>query len=111
MARAIGNFSPTNPPENELFSFDFTTQLRPGDSVKASPAPVWSVIAAIQGPTGDPSPEDRLDGAPTLFGNITTQRMGGWIAGVTYAPSATVHTTLGDILTLWAYCPDEPIGC
>lgn len=109
MARAVGDFSPTNPPESELFSFDFTTQLRPGDAVTGTPA--WTCIVAVEGPTGDPTPADRLIGGPTLFGNITTQRMAGWIAGVTYAVSADAQTVLGDTLTLWAYCPDEPIGC
>lgn len=111
MARALGNFSPTNPPESELFSFDFTTELRAGDAVKASPAPAWACIVAVAGETGDPTPQNRIVGSQTLFGNITTQRMAGWVSGVSYAVSATVQTVLGDTLVLWAYCPDEPIGC
>ena len=111
MARAVGDFSPTNPPESELFSFDFTEQLRPGDSVKSTVAAEWTCIVAVAGLTGDPSPQDRLVDSPTIFGNITTQRMAGWVAGVTYAVSAEVETVLGDTLLLWAYCPDETVGC
>ena len=59
----------------------------------------------------DPTAADRLIDAPTVFGTTTTHRMGGWVAGVSYAISANVATVLGDTLTLWAYCPDEIIGC
>lgn len=71
----------------------------------------WECIVAVEGLAGDPTPADRLIGPSTLFGNITTQRMADWVDGVTYAISATAETVLGDTLVLWAYCPDEPIGC
>ena len=106
MAEAVGAFSPTNPDESELFTFDFVNDLRPGDSIDGTPE--WAVLAVAG---VDPNASNIPIGSPTVFGTTVTQRMAGWVSGVTYAISATVTTALGDTKTLWAYCPDEPIGC
>ncbi len=109
MAQAIGDFAPPpNPAESELYSFDFVNDLTPGDSIVASPAPVWA-CAVVAGT--DPDPASRLVGDPTTFGTTTTQRGAGFLPGVRYVLSATVKTAMGNTLVLWAYLYCEPVGC
>lgn len=106
MAEAIGQFSITNTPESELFTFDFANDLRPGDSIASVTS--WTCGVAVG---TDAGAAGRVSGSPTLFGSRVTQRGGGFLPGVTYVMTALVHTALGDDLDLWAYLPCGVIGC
>lgn len=105
MAEAVGQFSITNTPESELFTFDFVNDLRPGDSIASAG---WTCSAAVG---TDAGAAGRVTGSPTVLGTRVTQRGGGFLPGVTYVMTALVHTALGDDLDLWAYLPCEAIGC
>jgi hypothetical protein len=106
VARAVGNFSPTNPPESELFTFDFVNDLRPGDSIASVTSWTNSVVEGV-----DPNVAGTVVGAATIFGTKVTQRMKNWAPGVIYSSCCLVHTAFGDDLDLWALCPDEAVGC
>ena len=102
--KARGSFSPMNPGESEIFAFDFTQDLAPGDSVVANPPPVWACTVA-QGGVSNP-----LDGNPTLTGNKTMQRVTNPLAGNVYVLSAVVTTSLGNKLDLWAFLACLTVG-
>lgn len=109
MAQAIGQFSSANQPESELFTFDFVNDLTPGDSILASPAPVWGLTVAVG---SDPNAQMyRLFGLPTLSGTRVTQAAGGFLPGVRYVMTCVVSTASGLKLELWAYLDGQVVGC
>jgi|SRR4051812_41097754 hypothetical protein len=105
--KAQGSFSPMNPGESEIFSFDFTRDLATGDSVIAIPAPVWSCTDSLG---VDPNPQARLEGPPTLSGNQTLQRVSDPVAGAVYVLAAKVKTSKGNFLELWGFLPCRAVG-
>lgn len=109
MTRAIGNFTPANPGEVEPFALDFTTSLPAGVTVNQGIPAVWG-CTLLSG--SDPNPTARLSGAPYFTGtNETTQLAGNWYGDSTYALSATIRTSTGLPMTLWANMYGEIIGC
>lgn len=98
--RAIGQFTPANAGESEVYGFDFAKDLPEGDSIST----VTFGIAVVSGT--DPDPASHLTGQPSVSGTQTLQRVQDLIAGVIYTLEATVVTTMGNTLVLWA-----PIIC
>ena len=97
-----GRFTTLDASETKTRSFDFTNLLTlPGETIVGAAA--WS-IAVLDGT--DPAPNTRLLGSSSVSGNITSQMIGGCLAEVEYMLTATVKTTAGQTLTLWAeqYC-------
>lgn len=98
------DFSVCDPSENELYALDFVNDLASGEFLVAS---TWSCTVS-QGT--DPNPSARLSGSAHVFGTtITTQRVLGGIAGVSYVLQATVTTTSGNTLVLWSHSRVEVI--
>lgn len=97
-----GRFSTLDTSETKTRSFDFTNLLTlPGETIVGAAA--WS-IAVVDGL--DPTPNIRLLGSSSVSGNITSQMIGGMLPNVQYMLTATVNTTAGQTLTLFAeqYC-------
>lgn len=109
MSRAIGNFSPANPTEVEPFALDFTTSLPAGVTVDQGVPAVWGCVL-LSG--SDPSPALRLVGAPYFTDtNETTTLAGNWYGDSKYALFATIRTSTGLPMTLWANMDGQIIGC
>jgi len=67
----------------------------------------WSLSVA-QGV--DPNPSAHLDGTPFFYSRtISTQRISGLLAGVTYIITCTVGTAQGNTITLWSRITCEVI--
>ena len=97
-----GRFSTLDTSESKVRSFDFTNMLtQPGEAILG--AATWS-IAVLDGM--DAAPNSRLLGSSSTSGNITSQQIGGMLPNVEYMLTATVKTTAGETLTLFAeqYC-------
>jgi hypothetical protein len=76
------------PAEKQTYSFDFTTKLKPGDSV-----------GAINGVTSLTS--GLVIGSPTLEGNVVSVQISSGTDGVRYIVSCAVTSTPGaDVLGL-----------
>lgn len=103
--RAVGNFSPINPGESEVFGFDFTNDLPPTDTIEGTPVATLSVISGL-----DQNAASRIDGAAEVTGNIVLQRITGPLSGVVYGFQIAVETRLGNTLILWAPLPCQPVG-
>lgn len=101
MPRAAQDFSPLDPAalETATFTFDFTRMLGTGETISTS---TWS-IAALTG--FDSTPASRLIGVSSISGTQVLQRIGTCIAGETYRITATITTSAGQTLTLYAHCP------
>jgi hypothetical protein len=116
VTQAIGDFPSFNPTERKPVGFDFTSELRPGDSV--TEILTFDCKVAVN-PGADPTPATKLILPPTLFGNKVTREVGaadpavanGFQPMVEYYIASTVLTRLGDVLTLWGFLKGVPIGC
>ena len=97
-----GRFSTLDASETKVRSFDFTNMLtQPGETILGAAS--WS-IAVLNGL--DATANSRLLGSSSVAGNVTSQMIGGCVANVEYILTATVNTTAGQKLTLFAeqYC-------
>jgi hypothetical protein len=96
------DFDPSDEGESELYSFDFAKDMQPRDAITSA---VWTCsVAAISDPDfTDPSPNSHITGSSVFAGTKTTQRVSGLLPGVTYTLRATVHTSLGDDVSLWSH--------
>lgn len=103
--KAQGQLSPSNPGENEVYAFDFVNDLLPGEAL--SGITTWS-IAVVSGVDADPT--SHLSGAPLVSGTESSQRIAGLLGSVVYVIAATVQTTFGNTLELWAFLPCYPLG-
>lgn len=90
------DFSPSDPSESEVYSFDFSRDLGANETISTA---VWS-IAVVVGT--DANAANRLSGAPVNSGQITSQRVAGLLAGVVYQLRARVTTSAGNIVSLWS---------
>lgn len=109
--RAIGDFTPINQPETDIFAFDFTSVLLAGETITGM-APDANTAWTIGVETGtDATPESHKVGPSQLQGNLIVQKVGGLIAGVVYWFSGAVLTSNGRTLLLWAACDCGVIGC
>src|SRR5208282_5903904 len=97
MPHANGNFSPTDPSESSIFSFDFTPALATAETIVGTPAWLIEVYSGV-----DLTPAARFIGSPGLSGNITSQMVGGCLPGVTYTLIATAVTSAEQIRTVSA---------
>ena len=100
MPRASQDFSPLDPAalETSTFTFDFAALLGTGETISTA---TWS-IAALVG--FDTAPLSRLIGSPQITGTQVLQRIGTCVAGETYRITATISTSAGQTLTLYAHC-------
>lgn len=101
MPRASQDFSPLDPAalETATFTFDFAALLGTGETISTS---VWS-IAALNGL--DSTPANRLIGGSAISSTQVLQKIGTCIAGEIYRIAATITTSAGQTLTLYAHCP------
>lgn len=85
-----------SPDEEKVYSFDFTLYLAAGETIDAV---TWS--AAVESGT-DASPEDILDGSPTIdeAGLVVSQKFSGCTDGVTYRVTAAATTENGMVYEL-----------
>ena len=98
------DFSPTNPAENEIYSFDFVNDLGTGESITS----VASVaLTVFQGTDGNPS--SHLSGGASVSGTVVSQRLANLVSGVTYTFSITVNTSLSNVLELFSRVACLPV--
>src|SRR5450631_545797 len=100
MPHAAGNFSPTDPSESSVFSFDFTPALSTGETIVGIPA--WTIAVFTDSVAPDPAPNSRFIGSPGITGNITSQMVGNCLPDVVYTLSASATTSAGQIRTVSA---------
>ena len=99
------DFDVANSGESEVFAFNFVNDMLPTDSVVAA---TWALTVS-EGT--DANPSSRLDGAPFFLSRtISTQRISGLLAGVTYIVTCTVSTAQSNTITLWSRIPCEVIS-
>jgi hypothetical protein len=105
MAKAIGDWTPFNPGEIDVLGFDFTDALAPGDSVASSE---WSCVV---NEGTDPDVDSRIIGSSETIANVSSQKVGLFLAGVEYYLVSMATTTNGNALAAWADLSCETIGC
>lgn len=98
--RAMGQFTPANSGESQVYGFDFAKDLPAGDSING----VTFGMSVVGG--YDPAPQSHLINDPSISGTQVLQRVANLIAGVIYTLQATVTTAEGNTLVLWA-----PLAC
>lgn len=103
--KAQGQFSAANPGENEVYAFDFTNDLQPEEALSGITS--WT-IGTVSG--SDPNANTRLSGAPDITDNLSNQRITGLLPNVVYVVAASVQTTFGNTLELWAFLPCYALG-
>jgi hypothetical protein len=91
------DFDPSDPGENEVFSFDFTRDLADNEALAAA---TWTCSVASG---TDPSASAHINGAATVSGKTTSQRVTGLLAGVRYRLQAVATTTFGNTVSLYSH--------
>jgi hypothetical protein len=103
----IDKFDPIQSDEMDTRAFDFSRDLPPGEKIVGV---VWRCAAL---PSGRPDPEaaSRLKGSPDFTETVTGHVLSGCLSGVNYVLEATVATTSGNRVSLWAVMPclDPPV--
>jgi hypothetical protein len=99
---AGNDFSPFDLDEQPTLSFSFANDFAPNEAIVST---VWALTVADQSQQPDLTPSARLLGSASFQGNVSSQRFSGMLAGVTYQPLAQVTTSLGNVLSLWAFWP------
>jgi hypothetical protein len=100
------DFDPANPTESKVYSLDFVYTLQSGETINS----VTSIdLTVFQGM--DANPNSHLTGNPSVSGMIVSQRVGGLVAGVTYAFSVTVNTSppFSNVITLFSRIACRPV--
>jgi hypothetical protein len=91
------DFDPSDPGENEVYSFDFTRDLADNEALTAA---TWSCTVAGG---SDPSAASRISGSASVSGKTTSQRVTGLLAGVRYRLQAIATTTFGNTVSLFSH--------
>jgi hypothetical protein len=88
------------------YFFDFTLALAAGETITGAS---WTCATSSDSIVADSSASSRINGPPSITGNVVGQKFSGYLAGVKYLITATASTSLGNALTTWAhfYC-DSP---
>ena len=94
------NFTPKRAAEVEVFTVDFANLMASGETILTA---VWT--NAVQAGR-DPQAAAMLIGTATIAGSTVSQLIRLGVAGVTYTPICTVHTSIGQVLVL----PDPGAG-
>lgn len=91
------DFSPADTAEIKDYSMDLAPALAAGETLSGS---TWSidVVGGV-----DASASSRLIGSANITGTITTQRIGGLVAGTEYKLTAAVTTSTGEVLSYWSH--------
>lgn len=98
------DFDVCDPGEVEVYAFDFTNDLYPGDSIVGA---TWT-CTVDQGTDGSPSA--RLKGSPWFVSSTqTAQVLQGGVAGTSYIIQAVVTTQLGYTVSLYSHSRCEVI--
>lgn len=97
----VGEFSPADDAESEVFAFDFAARLGASETLSSSG---WT-IKVVSGV--DPTPTARLVGSTNISGTQSKQRLAGLVAGATYELTAVAVTSAGNTLALVGYVTCE----
>lgn len=101
MLAVPGAFTPIEPGERDVFTFDFTVDLN-GAAISSTS---WTCAMAAQqsGNAVDPTPTARILGSPQIDGLLSKALIGTMIDGVNYVLQATVITNETPARTLQLY--------
>jgi hypothetical protein len=91
----VGEFSPADSVENEIYAFDFKRDLATGEVVESADFE----ISVIEGT--DASASSRLLGPASVSGVQARQRVANLVPGVVYKLQAIVTTNQGNTKSLW----------
>lgn len=100
------DFSVSDNPENEIYTFDFVNDLSSGELLVDTTPPVWSIALASG---TDASVATRLSGSPVIQNGpggaltATSQRVVGLLPGVRYILQAVVTTNQGNKKSLYSH--------
>lgn len=107
---AGSDFSVSDNPESEVYSFDFVNDLSPGEILVDTTPPVWT-IAVSRGTDADAN--SRLVGSPIIQNGpggamtATSQRVVGLQPGVLYMLQAVVTTNQSNKKSLFSHVQGE----
>ena len=87
-------FTPKDPGETEIFTFDFTAALGTGESIITA-AVACTVVSGV-----DAGAAAMVDGAAQIDGTLVVQKIQAGISGNRYTLIATVTTSAGQTLML-----------
>lgn len=94
------DFDPSDTGENERYTLDFLNDIQQDDSIASVS---WTCAVAAKSENPDPDAASCIMGTAVYEGKKTTQRVHGLKLGVTYVLTATVVTTLNDVVSLWSH--------
>ena len=94
------DFDPSDTGESERYTLDFVNDLQTGDAIAGA---TWTCEVAAKSSGADGEAASRIDGPAVYSGTKTTQRVTGMQPGVIYCLTATVTTTLQDVVSLWSH--------
>jgi hypothetical protein len=100
MPRLPDDFDTIEPGSELDYTIGFDGNIPSGVTIDAAS---WSLAVRYVAPgyTLDPSPSDRLLGAPTIVDTLTIQRISNLYAGNTYLVTATATLSDGEVVILW----------
>lgn len=91
----VGEFSPADSVESEIYAFDFRRDLASGETLSGADFE----ISLIDGT--DSSANSRLVGPAIVAGTQARQRVSGLVSGAAYKLQAIVTTNQGNTKSLW----------
>lgn len=91
------DFDPSDQVENEIYEFDFSPDLAPGETLTAA---TWNISLVSGADTNLPA---RLNGSPIVSGSATQQWIQGLVPGSKYLLQAVVTTSIGQELSYWSH--------
>ena len=103
MPYAGTDFSPADPTEISVYSFDFTAALGIGETIGTA---VWTIKAVVG---TDATPANRLIGTSSTTGSVVSQKIGTLIQNVLYEVLCTITTSQNQTLNLYANVFCKPI--
>jgi hypothetical protein len=104
MPRLLKDFPTTEPGAVGLYSIDFAQNVPSGASL-ASASWVLGIHYTLPGASVDATPQERLAGAATVSGTVTSQKIAGLVAGNDYLVTVSGTMSDGEIVVLWTVLP------
>lgn len=100
--KGLVELRPKHTGETRLYTFDFTGQLAPGESISSA-----AVSAATYSGT-DTNPSALISGSPTVSGAVVRQNLTGGTLGVLYRVTCDATTSANRTLQLHGYLAITP---
>ncbi len=94
------DFTPADPEESRVYTFDFVKDLMVGETITNS---AWTCEVAEDSVGTDDTPTARLVLFSDVDGTFSKQRVAFLLADVKYVLQAVVNTSEGNTISLWSH--------